>query len=473
MSLNKCCEIPSLVLQPLQRPHYSVSRLPSGRPWRYTKGVVADVTPSFGLVGRGSKLLVVGGLELKIVKRLDCSIDPVVETENLEDKFGGEGWRSSRSRVWIIRRCLVRKKTMTPRTNDSVPRNESTVIIAIKDPESCDDDTASLCAEGDDVGDDDACCELGFDCVLGADEVDVIVGDGSGVTGVTDTIIVDVGRPAGDVTVAWLGALCEVVVTNEGAGTTGDEERATTGGGREVITGGTGGRREVTMGGSTVVIGVSDDAGGITGGSPSVVAEIRGLVTTGVTDGRTTGEAVGGDMSDDADGVTGEGPAGIDKDEGQSLTTVVTDGRTPGAKDKPVTEIVSCDADRVDGDGPSSTGGEKDRAVTDDAGGIAEDVHAEMSDVAGPSVPPEKDTPVPNRDELEDTTGVQDEVVLGLVQGVLMLECNIDSDGLDVVAVASVLVNGIADIVSEAETILSSSPESLATLCKPLSFLKA
>lgn len=415
-------------------------------------------------MGRGSKLLVVGGLELKSVKRLDCSIDPVVETENLEDKFGGEGWRSSRSRVWMIRRCLVRKKTITPRTSDSVPRNESTVIIAIKEPESCDDDTASLCAEGDDVGDDDACCELGFDCVLGADEVDVVVGDGSGVTGVTDTIIV----------VAWLAALCEVVVTNEGAGTTGDEERATTGGGREVITGGTGGRREVTMGGSTVVIGVSDDAGGITGGSPSVVAEIRGgLVTTGVTDGRTTGEAVGGDMSDDADGVTGEGAAGIDKDEGQSLTTVVTDGRTPGAKDKPVTEIVSCDAERVDGDGPSSTGGGKDGAVTDDAGGIAEDVHAGMSDVAGPSVPPTKDTPVPNRDELEDTTGVQDEVVLGLVQGVLMLECNVDSDGLDGVAVASVLVNGIADIVSKAETILSSSPESLATLCKPLSFLKA
>lgn len=115
-------------------------------------------------MGRGSKLLVVlGGLELKSVKRLDCSIDPVVETENLEDKFGGEGWRSSRIRVWIIRRCLVRKKTMTPRTNDNVPKNESTVIIAIKDPESCDDDTASLCADGDDAGDDDACCELGFD----------------------------------------------------------------------------------------------------------------------------------------------------------------------------------------------------------------------------------------------------------------------------------------------------------------------
>lgn len=186
------------------------------------------------------------------------------------------------------------------------------------------------------------------------------MGDDSGVTGVTDTIIVDVGRPAGDVTVAWLAALCEVLVTDEGTGTTENEERATTGGGREVITGGTGGRREVTMGGSKVVIGVSDDAGGITGGSPSVVAEIGGLVTTGVTDGTTTGEAVGGDMSDDADG-----------------------------------------------------------------------------------------TPVPNRNELDDATGVQDEVVLGLVQGVLMLESNVDDDGLDGVAVASVLVNGIADVAVE------------------------
>jgi hypothetical protein len=118
----------------------------------------------------------------------------VVETENLEDKFGGEDWRSaSRSRVWAIRRCLMRKKTMTPRTKENVPRNESTVMIAIRDPESCGDDTVSLCAEGDDVGDDDACCELGFDCAFGTDEVDVIVGDGSGVTGVTDTVTVDVG----------------------------------------------------------------------------------------------------------------------------------------------------------------------------------------------------------------------------------------------------------------------------------------
>lgn len=197
------------------------------------------------------------------------------------------------------------------------------------------------------------------------------MGDGSGVTGVTDTIIVDVKRPAGDVTVAWLAALCKVLVTDEGTGTTGDEERATTGGGREVITGGTGGWREVTMGGSKVVVDVSDDAGG----SPSVVAEIGGgLVTTGVTDGTTTGEAIGGDMSDDADG-----------------------------------------------------------------------------------------TPVPNQNELDDATGVQDEVVLGLVQGVLMLESNVDDDGLEGVAVASVLANGIADVVSEAETISSSSLESLAT----------
>lgn len=63
--------------------------------------MVTIVTPSLGLVGRGSKLLAVGGLELKNVRRLDCSIDPVVETENLEAKLGGEGWRSSSRRcVW-------------------------------------------------------------------------------------------------------------------------------------------------------------------------------------------------------------------------------------------------------------------------------------------------------------------------------------------------------------------------------------
>jgi hypothetical protein len=239
---------------------------------------------------------------------------------------------------------------MIPRTNDNIPRNESTVMIAIKGPESCDDDAASLSDEGDDVGDDDACWELEFDCALGADEVDVVAGDGSGVTGVTDTIVVDVGRLSGNVGVAGLAALCEVVVTDEAAGTTGDEERATIGGGREVKTGGTGGGRELTMG-------VSDDAGGITGGSPSVVDKIEGgLVTTGVTDGRTAGGAVGGSMSDDAGGVTAEGPAGIDKDEGQSLIIVATDGRTPEVKDRPVTGNVSCDAEGVDGDGHLSTG---------------------------------------------------------------------------------------------------------------------
>lgn len=103
-----------------------------------------------------SGLPAVGGLEFKSVKRLNYSLDPVVETENLEDKFGSEGWcSSSRSCVWVIRRRLVRMKTMTPRINENVPRNENTVMIAIKDPAICGDDTASLCAEGDDVGDGD------------------------------------------------------------------------------------------------------------------------------------------------------------------------------------------------------------------------------------------------------------------------------------------------------------------------------
>lgn len=269
---------------------------------------------------------------------------------------------------------------MTPRINENVPRNEITVMIAIKDPASCGDDAASLCTEGDDVGDDDACCELEFDCASGVDEVDVVVGDGSGVTGVTDTATVDVGRPAG---VAGLAALCEVVVTDEAAGTTGDGEGVTTGGrwevitggiggGKEVITGGTGGMREVTMGRGKVTIGVSDDAGG----------------------------------------VAGEG-TDIGKDEGQSLTTVVTDGGTPGAKDRVVTEDVSCEAESIDEDGLPSTGedrgysvsavvtdggtaGGKDEAVTDDAGGVTGDVPMGIGDDAGPPLPPTEDPPASN-----------------------------------------------------------------------------
>lgn len=52
-----------------------------------------------------------------------------------------------------------------------------------------------------------------------------------------------------------------------------------------------------------------------------------------------------------------------------------------------------------------------------------------------------------------------------------MLESDVDGDELGGVAVAPVLVNGIADVVavetSEAETISPSSPESLATRCEP------
>lgn len=168
-----------------------------------------------------SGLHAVGGLELS-VKDLNRSIDPVVETENLEDKFSCKG-RSSSLRgciraIWRYR-YLVRKKRMTPRIKESAPRNESTVMMAIRDPASRGDDTASLCGEGDGVGDDDACCGLECDCALGADEVDVVVGDG--VTGVEDT---NVERGVDDVVVAGLAVLCEVIVTNEAAGTTGDGE---------------------------------------------------------------------------------------------------------------------------------------------------------------------------------------------------------------------------------------------------------
>lgn len=316
---------------------------------------------------------------------------------------------------------------MTPRINESVPRNENTVMIAIKDPASCGDDAASLCAKGDDIGDDDACCELEFDCALGFGEVDTVVGDGSGVTDVTDTVTVDVGRPAGDVAVSGLAALCEVVVTDEAAGTTGNEEEVTTGGSRgvttggtrsggEVTVGGTGGRREVTMGGGKVTIGVSDDTGDITGGSPSIVGKIGGLVTTGVTDGGTIGGKdgiVGGGVLDDVGGVTGEGPPGMGKDGGQSLITVVTNGGTPRAKDRVVTEDVSCDAESLDGDGPSSAGGSRghpvsavvtddgtvggeDGAVTDDIGGVTGDVPMGIGDDVGLLVPPTKDPPASN-----------------------------------------------------------------------------
>jgi hypothetical protein len=309
----------------------------------------------------------------------------------------------------------------------------------------------------------------------------VVVGDdGSGVTNVTDAVTVDVGRPASDVAVAELAALCEVVVTDEATGTTGYGERVTIGGRREVATGGTGGRREVTMGGGKVTIGVSDDAGGITGGSPPIVGKIGGgLVITGVTDGGTIGgedEAVGGGVSDDAGDVTGEGPPGIGKDERQPLTTVVIDNGTPRAKGRVVTEDVSCDAESVDRDDLSSTGedrghsvpavvtdggtvGGKDEAVTDDAGGVTGDVPMVIGDDVGLLVPQTKDPPA------EDAEDISVKMVL---------EFNVDGDELDGVTGAAVLVNDIADVVaSHAETISSSSPESLATWCKLLYCLKA
>lgn len=56
----------------------------------------------------------------------------------------------------------------------------------------------------------------------------------------------------------------------------------------------------------------------------------------------------------------------------------------------------------------------------------------------------------------------------------MVLESNVDGDELDGAVIAPVLVNGIDDVVaSEAEMILSSSLESLATWCKLLNCLKA
>jgi hypothetical protein len=72
-----------------------------------------------------------------------------------------------------------------------------------------------------------------------------------------------------------------------------------------------------------------------------------------------------------------------------------------------------------------------------------------IGDDLGSSVPPTKDPPVSNRDELEGTAGVHDEIMLELAQGVFRLESNVDGDALDGIAVAPVLVNGIADVAVE------------------------
>lgn len=292
--------------------------------------------------------------------------------------------------------------------------------------------------------------------------------------------------------------------------------RVTTGGRREVTaggaggeeTGGIGGRKEVTMRGEEVTVGVSDDAGGIAGGSPSAVGKTGGgLVTSGVAEGTTAGGkdgAVDGNMYDDAGGVTREGPPSIGKDEGKSLSlaTVATDGRIPTAKDRVVTEDgASCDAESVDENGTSNIGedreqpvfvvvtdggiaGRKDGTVTDDAEGVTRDVLIKIDDDVGLSVSLARHPPASNCNELKDINDAHDEVALDLVQDVLteeddsvmvVLDSNVDGDELDGVTIAPALVNGIADVVApEAETILSSlSAESLATCCKSLDCLKA
>lgn len=92
----------------------------------------------------------------------------MVDTENLEDKFccdcTGKGWVSMSGRrcPWVMRLRLIRMNTMTPRVNESRPRNDSTVMVAIKDPESLRVDTAFCTGDGDGVTCD--ACELEYDC---------------------------------------------------------------------------------------------------------------------------------------------------------------------------------------------------------------------------------------------------------------------------------------------------------------------
>jgi hypothetical protein len=207
-----------------------------------TRGV--DVTPSFGLQGPEGTPLYAGALEERSneAESLNCpaGTDAVVETENLEDKFCGVSRRLSTSAtrcLCAIRLRLVRMNTMTPRVNESRPRNENTVMIAIKDPGSFVVDALFCVGGGDDVGC-DVTCELDCDCAL-ADEADVAWVDRGAGLGGTDVPDTEVPGPPTD-GLAAAGPPCDGITTG-GAGTAGGE-------------------------GKRIIVGVCGDAGGTVGG---------------------------------------------------------------------------------------------------------------------------------------------------------------------------------------------------------------
>jgi len=155
----------------------------------------------------------------------------MVDTENLEDKFcgncTGEVWVSTSGRrcIWVIRLRLIRMNTTTPRVNESRPRNDSTVMVAIKDSESARVDTAFCTGEGD-GGTCDA-CELEYDCTS-ADVADTVawVDEGEGV-GLGTRDVLDTKVPAVAEVAADGPAPAEPPferVTTDGAGTAGSED---------------------------------------------------------------------------------------------------------------------------------------------------------------------------------------------------------------------------------------------------------
>lgn len=109
--------------------------------------------------------------------------------------------------------------TITPRVNDNRPRNENTVMIAIRDPESFVVDTLFCTTDGDDVGC-DATCELDCDCAL-VDEADMAwVDTGVGLDG-RDVLDTEVPGPPTDGLVAS-GPPCDGITTGGAAGGEGE-----------------------------------------------------------------------------------------------------------------------------------------------------------------------------------------------------------------------------------------------------------
>ena len=154
----------------------------------------------------------------------------MVDTENLEDKFccdcPGKGWVSMSGRrcPWVMRLRLIRMTTMTPRVNKSRPRNDSTVMVAIKDPGSLRADTACCTGDGDGVTCD--ACELEYGCTS-ADEADMAwVDEGEGV-GLGTRDVLDAEVPAVAEVAPDGPAAAEAPserVTTDGAGTADGED---------------------------------------------------------------------------------------------------------------------------------------------------------------------------------------------------------------------------------------------------------